>query len=513
MRLHFLFLQVVFLKGDNMDFLDYVSLSWQKRAVIQTKRFCASFGKGFLNFFRMIPIRLMQFFRAIGRQFEFAGETFRDGDAKMRVSYFIMGFSNLTRGQIVKGLLFLACEFLFILYMLLAGADRLIGLFTLGTQTQHFIIVEGQVPQLIAGDNSMLFLLYGALTAICTVVFVIIYFINLHSGKKVEDLQRDGKPIPSFKEELRLYADSKFHVTLLILPCVGVLLFTVLPVIFMILIAFTNYDANHQPPGNLFRWSGLFSFKGLMGTGGLLANTFWPILGWTLIWAVLSTISNYIFGMLLAMLINQKGIHFKGFFRTIFVLTIAIPQFVTLLVVSNMLDDHGPVNTMLLNLGLIKHFIPFLSQPMYARVMVLIVNLWIGMPYTMLITTGILMNIPADLYEAARMDGASKFMIFWKVTLPYMLFVTGPYLITQFIGNFNNFNIIYLLTGGGPNTVNYYQAGKTDLLVTWLYKLTVNTRDYCYASAIGIFVFIVSMVIALTMYHNSTSFKDEEAFQ
>jgi len=100
-----------------------------------------------------------------------------------------------------------------------------------------------------------------------------------------------------------------------------------------------------------------------------------------------------------------------------------------------------------------------------------------------------------------------------NITLPYGVFVTGPYLITQFIGNINNFNVIYLLTGGGPNTVTYYQAGKTDLLVTWLYKLTVNTRDYSYASAIGICVFIISAVLSLIAYRNTKSYKKEETFQ
>jgi arabinogalactan oligomer / maltooligosaccharide transport system permease protein len=232
-----------------------------------------------------------------------------------------------------------------------------------------------------------------------------------------------------------------------------------------------------------------------------------------LIWAVVATFSNYIFGILLALLINKKGVRFKTLFRTIFVLSIAIPQFVSLLVMRNMLDDNGPINGVLKNAGLIHNFIPFLSDTTSARISVLVVNLWIGIPFTMLITSGILMNIPADLYEAARIDGASRFDMFVKITMPYVIFVTTPTLITQFIGNINNFNVIFLLSGGGPSTLNYYQAGKTDLLVTWLYKLTVNTRDYCYASAIGIVVFVISAVFSLIAYRNTTAYKNEEAFQ
>jgi AcrR family transcriptional regulator len=137
----------------------------------------------------------------------------------------------------------------------------------------------------------------------------------------------------------------------------------------------------------------------------------------------------------------------------------------------------------------------------------------IGIPYTMLIVSGILMNIPEDLYEAAKIDGASPFVMFTKITMPYVLFVTTPYLITQLVGNINNFNVIYFLTGGTPATLDYYQAGKTDLLVTWLYKLTVNSRDYSYAATIGILVFIICSLLSLITFRRSASYKNEEAFQ
>jgi arabinogalactan oligomer/maltooligosaccharide transport system permease protein len=131
----------------------------------------------------------------------------------------------------------------------------------------------------------------------------------------------------------------------------------------------------------------------------------------------------------------------------------------------------------------------------------------------MLITSGILMNIPADLYESARIDGAGVVKTFTHITLPYMIFVTTPYLITQFVGNINNFNVIYLLTGGGPLSLDYYQGGKTDLLVTWLYKLTVNNQDYNLASAIGIIIFLITASLSLLVYNLSGSSRKEESFQ
>ena len=132
----------------------------------------------------------------------------------------------------------------------------------------------------------------------------------------------------------------------------------------------------------------------------------------------------------------------------------------------------------------------------------------------MLMVSGILMNIPAELYESAKLDGASPFVMFRKITFPYMWFVTTPYLITNLIGNFNNFGVIYFLTGGSPSSLDYYKgAGKTDLLVTWLYKLTRDSKDYNLAATIGIIIFIISALFTLISYSRSNALKNEEGFQ
>jgi arabinogalactan oligomer/maltooligosaccharide transport system permease protein len=180
---------------------------------------------------------------------------------------------------------------------------------------------------------------------------------------------------------------------------------------------------------------------------------------------------------------------------------------------ARMFQDLGPINVLLQQLGLTDEAIKFVTNGRNARIFVLIVNMWVGIPYTMLITSGILMNIPEDLYESAKIDGAGPVTAFMKITLPYMLFVTTPYLITQFVGNLNNFNVIYLLTGGGPNSLNYFQAGETDLLVTWLYKLTVNEQNYSLASTIAIIVFVISATFSLIAYNRSASVKKEDTFQ
>ena len=189
-----------------------------------------------------------------------------------------------------------------------------------------------------------------------------------------------------------------------------------------------------------------------------------------------------------------------------------------------MLADSGIINNILENLGWIESPIKWLSDPILAKVTIILVNTWVGIPYTMLICTGLLMNIPEDLYESARIDGASPAKMYFKITLPYMLFVTGPYLISQFVGNINNFNVIYLLSGGGPvftftssnipGIVRDSNVGNTDLLITWISKITTNTSyDYGTASVLGIIIFAVVAFFSLIFYNRSGSVKDEEAFQ
>ena len=214
------------------------------------------------------------------------------------------------------------------------------------------------------------------------------------------------------------------------------------------------------------------------------------------------------------MLINSKGIKGKKVWRTIFVTAMAIPTFISLLVVSTMLGKNGIVNVLLQTWGFTTQALPFLTNGLWAKATVIVVNLWVGVPVTMLMVSGILMNIPAELYESAAIDGAGPVTVFVKITFPYMLFITTPYLITNLISNFNNFGVIYFLTGGEPNTLNYYKgAGKTDLLVTWLYKMTINDTDYKMAAVIGIMVFIVTAVVTLVVYQMLPSVKDEEGFQ
>ena len=451
-----------------------------------------------------------RFFRWLGKDLKEIGLTFSEGDWKTKLSFLIMGFGQLLRGQIVRGLTMLALEGGILYYILDFGWGYLKDIFTLGVVETH---KEGR--KTVYGDNSFLILLYGLLTLVIVVALIYLWRVNIRQNREAEQQLKRGKRLPTNREDLASLFDKNFDKTLLALPVLGIFVFTVLPIIFMICIAFTNYDATHQPPAKLFTWVGLQNFKALFGIGGEgFGGTFFYVLGWTLVWAFFATFLTYFLGMAVAIMINKKGIKLKKLWRTILVMTIAVPQFVSLLYVGKMFATDGLVNAYLLKWGWIQQAIPFWDNALYARILIIVINLWIGIPYTMLIVTGLLMNIPAELYESARIDGANIFQTFRKITLPYMLFVTGPFLLTQFIGNLNNFNVIFLLNRGRPQSMSLSNnAGSTDLLVTWLYKMTITDSNYKIAAVIGIMVFLVTAVISLIVYNTMPSVKDEEGFQ
>ena len=484
------------------------------------------FGYKLGYFFRSIPRKLWHLIKLIGAFFKFIGVKiggfcrnvvvyFKEGNWKTRLSYLVFGFNHYAHKQYIRGVLFSIFELVFIFYMIFAGGNYLSQLSTLGTQASERIPnPSGIGTRVVYHDNSFKILLYGVLTIFFIVALVYVWYLNIKQAHLLQELEEDEKKILTDKDNLRNLVDRDFHRTLLALPVLGITLFMVIPIIFMILVAFTNFDKNHNPPVNLFGWVGWDNFAQLFNWsagGATFSATFGEILLWTLIWAFFATFTNYFLGMLVALLINKKGIRFKKGWRTILVLTITIPQFISLLYISKMFGPNGIVNQTLMDWHWIEKPLPFWTDAGWARVTVIIINIWIGVPYLMLMVTGILMNIPADLYESAKIDGASPFQQYFKITLPYMLFVTGPYLLTSFTGNMNNFNVIYLLTGGGPSNINHYSsAGDTNLLITWLYSTTVSDNNYSLAAVIGIMVFVIVALITVVVYNIIPSNRHED---
>ena len=487
-------------------------------------------GKKILGFFKTCGL-------AIKNEFVDIGTTFSKGNWAVKLSFFIFGFGNLFYGQVMRGILFLLFEVIFIAYMIIPSG----GIYWLSKghwfQTGETIgTVQGgyQYNEIydtdvwVKGDDSVKVLLYGLRTIIFIIAFVYTWRLQVKQCRICMDITSRGKKIKSGKDDLKSLLDDQFHKTLLSLPLVGIMLFTVLPIIYMVLIAFTSYDAAHDGYANLFSWVGLHNFNELFNFGkGGLGLAFGEILSWTLMWAFFATFSNYFLGMFVAIMINKKGIKIKKFWRTALVMTIAIPQFVSLLYVARLFDSSGVIGKLLLEWNLIPQAmvdannLSLWQDPLTSKILLIVINIWVGIPYIMLMATGILMNIPQDLYESSRIDGANTWQQYTKITLPYMMFVMGPYLLTSFVNNLNNFNVIYLLTNNYPliNTDIGFAGGvsvnHTDLLITWLYKMTLNSAEtkYYAASIIGILVFVLVAFLSLIVYNVIPSTRNEEDYK
>ena len=286
------------------------------------------------------------------------------GSIWTRLSFLVMGTGCVRYKQYVRGLIYFLTEIGFF-YFFRSFALQYLGKFnTLGTETQKKVWNdELQIFQRFPGDNSMLILLYSVLSLAVVVVFVYIWYANIRDSWNAQQNMEQGRKIDSFRDDLRSLTHERFHMTLLSMPMLTLVLFTLLPIIFMILIAFTNFDADHQPPGNLFTWVGMTNVTDIFLGNEIKTNTFFGLLGWTIVWAILATFTNYILGMLLAVAINSKMVKLKQVWRTCFIIAIAIPQFVSLLLISRALEPAGAVNVLLQKLGLISQPLPFLLDP------------------------------------------------------------------------------------------------------------------------------------------------------
>ena len=424
-------------------------------------------------------------------------------NSRVTASMLVMGMGQLLYKQWGKGLMFLAVQLGYIYYLVTIGARDLFGFFTLGS-------VASNPWYGIEGDNSVIMLIMGVLAWIVTILYIVCYIANIKDVYATQQRVEGGGTPRRFKEELSELLDAKFYQTVLFLPIVGVCVFNILPVIFMILVAFTNYGGKIVPPV-LVDWVGFENFKKILALGEF-APTFFKILGWNTLWALLSTAINYFGGLGLALLLNKKCVKGKVFWRAFPILAYAIPGFITLLGFKFMFSYGGPINYYSTELG--NQAIGFLDldAKWSARIIGLLVNAWISIPSSMLLATGILSNAGQDQYEAATLDGASPFQQFRYITLPFVIFATTPVLISQFIGNFNNFGIFYFLRGG-LYIDGYFLASDTDLLINWLYNLSIDNNYYAIGAAISLIIFIITSAISLAVYVFSPAYRQEGTYR
>ena len=419
----------------------------------------------------------------------------KEGGIETKLSMILMGFGNFVHKQKIKGLLYLTLEVAYIVFMAVNGIHFLSTLGSLGSAPQKEVWdATKQVYLYTKGDQSVLLLLYGVATVLVTLLMIWAWRGALKSAFKAECLDKEGRHVNSFVEDLKSLLHENLHRLLMTPPMVFIFTLTILPLVFMICMAFTNYSklGNHLM---LFDWVGLDNFKALFDTNSILGSTFWSVLGWTLVWAFFATFSNYIFGMILSLVINRKDTKAKGFWRFCFVLSCAVPMFVSLLIMRTMLQPNGAVNVLLRNIGLIgaDASLPFFTNPTWARVTIIVINIWVGVPYTLLQLTGVLQSIPADVYEAARVDGANAFQTFFKITLPMLSPTIFIVLLLSTVNLLKEYALVQGITSGGPGTSTTY-------IVQYMFNQGFTQYRYGYASAIGVVVSIVFIIIAAIQF-------------
>lgn len=432
-----------------------------------------------------------------------------NGSAEKKIqasSICFMGLAHLLfLRDYIKGIFFALCEIVFLVFSP-AIVNKLIDLVTLGSPKPDLPIKQR--------DNSIFMLIDGILILALIAIFVVVYVLSVKSAKKeYKDYCRKGY-FGTQKEHLNTTLGKSFPIFGLAPSFIIVIVFVVVPLIFSVCVAFTNYsDPSHIPPNNTVDWVGFQNFKELMGGQKTWSQGFLRVTGWTLMWAVLSTFTCYFGGLIVAVQLQEINVKIAPVFRFIFILPYAVPSVVTMLVWKNLLNGtFGIINRTLMTFGIISNPIPWLGSPHLAQFVCVMINLWAGFGYFMLLTMGTMTAISKDMYEAARIDGAGKIQILNKITLPLVLYQTVPLIIMSFAHNVNNFGAIFFLTGGAPTVADSTTtlAGSTDILVTWIYKLTITLMKYNYASVIAVMIFIVLAPFAIFQFKQTKAYKEGE---
>jgi arabinogalactan oligomer/maltooligosaccharide transport system permease protein len=399
----------------------------------------------------------------------------------------------------------------------------LLNAHTLFTAIAGFVTLGEPKPDLpvMKRDNSIFMMIDGLIAIVILVLFLGLWLYNVRDARKSGLTYAQTGEVQGTRAYLASLFDKTFPYLGLSPAVVMLSFFVVIPLLFSALLAFTNYTApSNLPPANTVDWVGLDTFR-QMASLPQYTKGFTRTASWTLVWAFASTITTYFGGLFMALALLDKKIRLAKVFRIIFILPYAVPGMISLLIWANLLNGQfGPLTRALRELGIIEwlnhtgllniDYIPWLSDVTMARVMLIVVNLWLGFPYFMLLITGLMTSMPPELYEAATIDGAGKSQQFRYITLPLLIYQTIPLMIMSFSYNMNNFGGVYFLTQGNPSDTLTTQsfAGATDTLMTWIYKLTVDQRMYNKAAVVAILVFLAIAPFAIYQFSQTKSFKE-----
>jgi arabinogalactan oligomer/maltooligosaccharide transport system permease protein len=374
------------------------------------------------------------------------------------------------------------------------------GLFTLGS-------IPRQGSRQPVYDHSVMLMLGGIIALLALLIFAAFWVWNIADAYKTRRAIAGGTRVSSAQYFRNLW-DRAFEYITIAPGMLLVIFISIVPIIFAILIAFTNYNANFIPPVRLVQWKGFNTFLDIFRIP-IWGNTFFRIFAWTVLWAFLATFSSYSFGLLQALILRARAVKFRPFWRGLFILPWAVPGIVSMMVFRSLLHKEGAFNQMLLASGIIQDAIPFLSDPNWAKLCLVLVNMWLGFPYFMALITGVMTTIPQEMYEASQIDGANTWQQFRAITLPFVIASTAPQILMSVTFNFNNFNMIYFITSGGPANPAYQMAGSTDILISWIFKLTLDQRMYNFASALSILIFIIVASVSAWNLLRTRAFKEE----
>lgn len=409
------------------------------------------------------------------------------------------GLGQLLLGQIRMGLLFflgtLLTFFVAIPYALGYGnyqGDGIAGLVHLA---------EGGMRT----DRSLIFMIEGIIAILLLFVCLVMYVMSYKTVRKSVLGLEKGIRIKSWFETKDTMEKEGFPYFVNIPAYTMILFITCVPVITAILLSFTNMDQQHQ---SKFTWIGLKNYMTLFTGSGLQGSLFWSILGWTIMWTIGATTLAIAIGFTLALLSNNERVLGKRFFRTVYILPWAVPAFITIMFFSILLAPQGYLTNLISSLA--ARTVNVKESTILTRIALILIQGWCGSAYVFLLSTGVLQSIPSDLYEAAEMDGASSWQRLTRITVPMVLFQTAPILVGQYTFNFNNYSIIELFNGGGPfNPLVYGNlAGSSDLLISYIYKLTMNNQLQALGAAISIIISIALIILAFLGYRRTQTFKN-----
>lgn len=239
-------------------------------------------------------------------------------------------------------------------------------------------------------------------------------------------------------------------------------------------------------------------------------RAFLRVLGWTFAFAILSVVLSFAVGLGLANLLNDRQLRFRKLYRSLLIVPYALPAFISILIWRGFFNvDLGLFNQLLA--GALGTRVPWLTNPFWARFSLVLVNIWLTYPYMMLVSLGALQSIPAELYEAAKVDGAGGWQRFRKITFPLLMITIAPLLIGSFAVSFNNFTLVWILTQGRPTVEIGSRAGATDILLSYAYRLAFEGdrgAEYSMASALSILIFVIVIVVSTVGFMRTKALED-----